>query len=125
MGSTQVQKIDLPKNTEFVFYSFSKPFGVRNIRTGWIFTRQPDTRLQALTHSAKYYNYYANSVSEAIIANFDIDYVYQQLRFTQELVCARYGFEPSDSVWLAQTTDKRYEKFVRNKVARLCLAPCY
>lgn len=125
VGSTQVQKIDLPKNVEFAFYSFSKPFGVRNVRTGWIFTRQPDDRLQALTHSAKYYNYYANSVSEAIIANFDIDYVYRQLRFTQELVCARYGFEPSDSVWLAQTTDQRYKKFVRNKVARLCLAPCY
>lgn len=125
VGSTSVQRLDVAENCERVFYSFSKPFGVRNVRTGWMFTRTPDQRLEALTHSAKYYNYYANAVSEAIMSHFDIDYVYQSLRAKQESVCARYGFEPSDSVWLAQTTDKRYEKFIRDKVARLCLAPCY
>lgn len=125
VGSTSVQRLDVSANCERVFYSFSKPFGVRNVRTGWMFTRTPDQRLEALTHSAKYYNYYANAVSEAIISNFDIDYVHRTLKSSQKKVCDSYGFEPSDSVWLALTTDQRYSKFIRDKVARLCLAPCF
>ena len=125
VGSTKVKRIELPKNTEYVFYSLSKPFGVRNVRTGWIFTRQPDERLDALTHSAKYYNYYANSVAEKIISHFDIDYVYNKLSKKQKDVCNEYNFVPSDSVWLATTDSPAYDKFKRGNVNRLCLAPCY
>lgn len=125
VGSTQAQRIQLPKNTEYVFYSLSKPFGIRNVRTGWIFTRQPDERLDALTHSAKYYNYYANTIAEQVISQFDIEYVWRTLRDKQQRVCEQYNFKPSDSVWLATTEDATYEKFSRNGVSRLCLAPCY
>tara|TARA_B100001057_G_C22859867_1_gene954057 strand:+ start:1450 stop:2205 length:756 start_codon:yes stop_codon:yes gene_type:complete len=125
VGSTAVKKIELPKNVEYVFYSFSKPFGVRNVRTGWIFTRNPDTRLDAITNSAKYYNYYANSVAETIINKFDIDYVWNALKDKQIDVCNTYGFTPSDSVWLATTNNPAYDKFKRGDVNRLCLAPCY
>jgi len=123
VGSTKVNKIE--HDAEIVFYSLSKGFGVRNIRTGWIFTREPDPKLEALTHSAKYYNYFAHAVAETIISNFDIDYVYNQLQSKQQSICSEYGFTPSDSVWIATTTDVRYEKFMRDKVARLCLAPCF
>lgn len=125
VGSTQIKRIDIPKNTEFVFYSFSKPFGVRNIRTGWIFTRTPDERLDAITNSAKYYNYYANSIAEEIMKNFDIDFVWNKLKDKQKSVCETYGFTPSDSVWLATTENAAYDKFKRGSVNRLCLAPCY
>jgi len=123
VGSTKVHKIE--HDSEIVFFSLSKGFGVRNIRTGWIFTRKPDQKLEALTHSAKYYNYFAHTVAETIISNFDIDYVYNELSPKQQQVCSEYGFTPSDSVWLALTTDERYSKFIRDKVARLCLAPCF
>ena len=125
VGSTEVKKIQLPKNVEYVFYSLSKPFGVRNVRTGWIFTRNPDTRLDAITNSAKYYNYYANSVAETIINTFDIDYVWRSLKAKQLDVCSTYNFTPSDSVWLATTNNPAYDKFKRGDVNRLCLAPCY
>lgn len=125
VGSTQIQKINLPKNVEYVFYSLSKPFGVRNVRTGWIFTREVDERLNAITNSAKYYNYYANSVAETIINKFDIDYVWRTLSSKQKDVCEEYGFTPSDSVWLATTDNPAYDKFKRGDVNRLCLAPCY
>lgn len=123
VGSTKVHKIE--HDSEIVLFSLSKGFGVRNVRTGWIFTREPDHKLEALTHSAKYYNYFAHAVAETIISNFDIDYVYNQLNPKQKEVCNEYGFEASDSVWIATTTDVRYEKFMRDKVARLCLAPCF
>lgn len=123
VGSTKVKKIEITPNIEYVFYSLSKPFGIRNIRTGWYFTRQPDKKLQALTFVAKYYNYYALDVAEALINNFDIDHVYQRLNHKQFKICEQLDLTPSDSVWLANTTDDEYKKFRRqSNIARICLA---
>lgn len=126
IGSTTVQKIDIPKNVEFVFYSLSKSFGVSNLRTGWLFCRNADSKLEALTYSAKYYNYFAHEVSEKIISNFDIDFVHKTLYNKQKEVCYALELHPSDSVWLATTTDKEYSKFRRHgDVARICLSGVY
>ena len=62
---------------------------------------------------------------EKIIANFDIDYVYNQLNKKQTKICEKFNFTPSDSVWLATTDNSAYDKFKRGERARLCLAPCY
>ncbi len=126
VGSTTVKKIEIGKNVEYVFYSLSKSFGVRNIRTGWIFTRKLDKKLEDLVYGAKYYNYFANTVAENIITNFDIDYIHKQLDNQQQLVCKKLDLTPSDSVWLATTTDVEYKKFRRkDNIARICLAGVY
>lgn len=125
LGSTKIRKIQVPDNVEYVFYSLSKPFGVRNVRTGWIFTKEKDNRLDALINGAKYYNYFANQVAEKIITNFDIEYVWRKLESKQHYICKQFGFIPSDSVWIATTDDPAYDKFKRGTVNRLCLAPCY
>jgi len=126
VGSTRVQRIEIDKNVEYVFYSLSKSFGVRNIRTGWLFTRKQDLRLEALTHNAKYYNYFANDVSESIINNFDIDYIHSKLYKDQLDICSQLNLTPSDSVWLATTQDDEYKKFRRQgNTARICLAGVY
>ena len=126
VGSTAVQKIELHNGVEKLFFSLSKPFGIRNVRTGWYFSRTPDAKREALTHSAKYYNYYAHAVAEHIINNFDIDYVHQTLYNKQKNICEQLNFVPSDSVWLATTTDKEYAKFMRDgETARICLAGVY
>lgn len=126
VGSTAVKKINIHKNVEFVFYSLSKSFGVRNIRTGWIFTRKLDKKLEDLTYGAKYYNYFANTVAETIINNFDIDYIHKQLDNQQRSVCKKLDLTPSDSVWLATTTNAEYSKFRRkDNIARICLAGVY
>lgn len=122
VGSTEIRKIELHNQVEHVFYSLSKPFGIRNVRTGWLFTRKRDKRLTALTSAAKYYNYYAHDVAEKIINNFDIDYVYNQLRPKQLRVCNQLDLTPSNSVWLATTQDPKYKKFFRGEKARICLA---
>ena len=57
--------------------------------------------------------------------NFDIDYVWNQLKEKQKNICEKYDFIPSDSVWLATTDNPTYDKFKRGDRARLCLAPCY
>lgn len=126
VGSTKIKKLDLPSNVEYVFYSLSKSFGVRNVRTGWMFTRKKDLKLDALTYNAKYYNYYALQVSEAIIKYFNIDYVHSVYQDQQAHVCQKLNIVASNSVWIATSTDPIYEQFRRNlHNARLCLAGVY
>lgn len=126
VGSTRINKIEINKNVDFVFYSLSKSFGVRNIRTGWFFSRKPDKKLEDLIHSAKYYNYYAVDVAEKIINNFDIDFVHSKLYKQQTEICNKLELLPSDSVWLATSEKEEYAKFRRkNNVARICLTGVY
>jgi hypothetical protein len=126
VGSTKVKTIEISSNVEHAFYSLSKSFGVGNIRTGWYFSRRPDPKLESLIYSAKYYNYFAHNIAETIISKFDIDYIYNTLNIEQKRVCDALGFVPSDSVWLACTTQDEYKKFRRYKdIARICLAGVY
>ena len=125
VGSTETKPIEI-KNVERAFYSLSKPFGIRNIRTGWYFTKTEDIRLKNLTESAKYYNYYAHDVAEKIIDTFKLEYVHNMLNTQQQKVCNDLGLTPSDSVWLATSTKEEYSKFRRQKdTARICLAGVY
>jgi hypothetical protein len=126
VGSTELRYIDVPKNVEKVFYSLSKPFGIHNIRTGWLFTRRPDIKLHSLNYDAGYYNYYANQLSEAIFNNFSIDYCYHAWKKRQLEVCEEYNLTPSDCVWLATSTDEKYKDYRRNdKVARICISDLF
>jgi hypothetical protein len=125
VGSTSLHTIS-NRNVERAFFSLSKPFGVRNIRTGWYFTKQLDQKLEDLVGSAKYYNYYASDVAEAIIENFAIDYVYNKLHNQQRTYCELLDLTPSDSVWLGTGTQEEYAKFRRQgNIARVCLAGLY
>ena len=126
VGSTAVRKIDIQPNVEYVFYSLSKSFGVRNVRTGWFFSRRADHKLDDLIFGAKYYNYIAHDIAEAIIGKFPIDYVYSRLNEQQHEVCQELALLPSDSAWLATTYHGDYSKFRRqDTLARICLAPIY
>ena len=126
VGSTKIKKIEINSNVEFLFYSLSKSFGVSNLRTGWLFTKYLDKKLDSLINSAKYYNYFAHNVAETIINNFDIDYIHRTLEDQQKLVCDKLDLKPSDSVWLATTDSVEYSKFRRkDNIARICLAGVY
>ena len=100
IGSADVKKIDIKDNIEVVFFSLSKCFGLRNIRTGWFFSRKKIPYLHTLIYNAKYYNYYSHKVAEAVIDNFSVDYVYNKLRPYQINICESLNIKPSDVVWL-------------------------
>lgn len=126
IGSTKIKKINISSNIEFVFFSLSKSFGVSNIRTGWLFTKYEDQKLNDLVYNAKYYNYYANYISEEIIKSFSLDHIYKRLNNKQREICETLNLIPSDSVWLATTDDIDYKKFRRNSnTARICLSGVY
>jgi hypothetical protein len=126
VGSTKIKKIPVTDNIEYVFYSLSKSFGVSNIRTGWLFTKKPDSKLDSLIYQAKYYNYFAHNISECIINNFDIDYIYTKLENQQKSLCNKLDLIPSDSVWLATSNSNDYAKYRRkDNIARICLSGVY
>jgi len=122
VGSTKIKKINIRDNVQKVFFSLSKCFGLRNLRTGWYFSKTPDKKLELIIGSAKYYNYYAQAIAEHFINNYSIDIVYNTLRPVQEYVCEILNLTPSDVVWLATTTDPAFEKFKRGDVCRVCIA---
>lgn len=125
VGSAVPERVS-NSNVERAFFSLSKPFGIRNLRTGWYFTREPDQKLEDLIFGAKYYNYHAVAVAEAIIADFAIDYVHKKLHNQQLDICEKLGFKPSSSVWLATSEDEDYAKFKRaGNPARICLSELY
>ena len=122
IGSCPIQKIQMTKNIEKVFFSLSKGFGISNIRTGWYFTRRPDVKLHELHVNAMYYNYCATQYAEHIIKTYSLDYVHNRLKDIQLEVCNENNLTPSDCVWLATSSDYKYEKYMRNKdIARLCI----
>ena len=122
IGSAKPQKIEIGPNVEFVFFSFSKCFGLKNIRTGWLFSRKSMPRLEALTLKYRYYNYYAHQVAEKIIDNFKIDYVYNKLKDDQIEVCKEMNLEPSDVIWIATTNNSEWNDYKRANKNRICIS---
>jgi hypothetical protein len=125
VGTTAVRQIELTDNVHTVFYGLSKPFGINGIRTGWLFTRKRDDKLHNLIYNNNYYNYYSTAVAESIIENFSIDFIHKKFYNKQKEICEQFKLTPSDSVFLATTTDEEYKDYVRKDVARLCLAEYY
>jgi len=124
VGSTKIQHIK--HDADVAFFSLSKSFGLRNIRTGWYFSRKPDRKLQDLIYGAKYYNYFAAEIAERVIQQFDIDYIHSKLAPQQTEICQILDFTPSDSVWLATTTSDEFQRWRRQgTMARICLTGLY
>jgi hypothetical protein len=121
VGTTKPQFIPMAESIETVFYSLSKPFGLKNLRTGWYFTRRPDVKLYNLHIKSNYYNYFSHQIAELVIEHFTIDYVYDRMRKIQLDVCDKMNLIPSDSVWLATSDDNIYDSFKRGNTNRLCI----
>ena len=105
-----------------MFFSLSKCFGLRNIRTGWLFTRKNFDKLKLLINSAKYYNYYAHDISERLINKFDISYVPNKLMALQKNICKQNNLNTSDVVWLATSSNKYYDHLRRGNQNRVCIS---
>ena len=114
-------KISVPDNVEKVFFSLSKCFGLRNYRIGYYWSRTPDLQLERLIKSAKYYNYHSMALGEAIIRKIGPTNVNTWLKKYQDKLCDELDLVPSDSVWLATTTNKDYDKFKKGNINRISL----
>jgi len=125
VSSTNIHKIDVPQNTEQVFFSFSKGFGLVGQRLGLVYTKKPHKSLHTLKEFENW-NYNGPKIMELIMSNYDVDTMWKQHRDWQLRMCKKYSLIPSDCFFLATTGDPYYKRRRRmkyNPAARLCLTP--
>ena len=125
IGSTNIQKIDIPKNTEQVFFSFSKGFGVIGQRLGLVYTKEEHPTLARLKRLENW-NYNGVRTINLLMHNFTVDEMWERNREKQIKICNEYGFKPSDCFFLATTRDPYYLERRRmrwNDNARICITP--
>jgi hypothetical protein len=125
VSSTDIQRINLPLNTEQVFFSFSKGFGLIGQRLGLVYTKKPHKSLHTLKEFENW-NYGSVKTMELIMSNFAVDDMWKTHRAWQLAECESYDFEPSDCFFLATTEDPYYKMRRRmrfNRAARICLTP--
>jgi hypothetical protein len=127
ISSTDIQRIDVPLNTEQVFFSFSKGFGLVGQRLGLVYTKEPHLTLQTLKRFENW-NYSGVKTIDLIMANFTVDEMWNRHKDLQEVICEEYEFEPSDCFFLATTRDSYYKRRRRmkwNDNARICITPFF
>jgi hypothetical protein len=125
IGTTKKNKIDITPNIKAIAFSFSKGFSVNLFRTGFLFSRDPIPALDVWL-GFNYYNYASMNVADKIMDNFAVDYIYNKFRPTQLEICEENDLNPSDCVFLATSTDSKYDHYKRGDgTNRLCLAREY
>ena len=113
--------IKVPKNTEQVMFSFSKGFGLIGQRCGLVYTKEPHPTLEPL-NSVECFNYASSKIMKAMMNNFTVDEMYNKYKDIQKEVCDKYDLIPSDTYFVATSTDPFYKKLRRNEnTARLCI----
>ena len=125
IGSTNIQRIDIPEGTEQVFFSFSKGFGLVGQRLGLVYTKEEHPTL-ALLKRLENWNYNGVKTMQMIMNNFKVDEMWKRNREKQIKICKEYGFKPSDCFFLATTKDSKYKERRRmrwNNDARICITP--
>ena len=127
ISSTDKQTINVPQNTEQVFFSFSKGFGLIGQRLGLVYTKEPHKSLHILK-GFENWNYTGPKVIDYVMSNYKVDTMWNRHREKQIDICNDYGFEPSDCFFLAITRDKYYRRRRRMKYndnARICITSLF
>lgn len=119
--TTKPREIQLTPQVEKVFFSFSKSHGLNSAGAGFCFSRSEWPLLQPLINVG-YLRSNPLRVAEIIIKNFAADEVYETLRPHQLNLCEKYGWNPSDSVLLATSSDPSFDFLKRaDGTNRLCI----
>ena len=123
IGSTSKTKISVPKNTEQIFFSFSKGWGLVGTRCGLVFTKKPHKSLR-LMKKVEGWNYTGVDICIKICETFDIDTIYNLYKDRQKPFCDGIdNIEPSDCFYIANSTSDVYKSRMRDgKNARLCIS---
>lgn len=127
VSATKKQRIEIPKTTEQVFFSFSKGFGLVGQRLGLVYTKQPHPTLHRLREFENW-NYTGVRTMRLIMTNFAVDEMWNRHHERQLEICREYDFTPSSVFYLATTSDRYYTRRRRmrwNDSARICLTPLF
>ena len=127
ISSTNKQRINVPKNTEQVFFSFSKGFGLVGERLGLVYTKEPHATLHLLKEFENW-NYTGVRTMQLIMENFAVDEMWNKHRDKQLQICKDYDLTPSDCFYIATSRDKFWTRRRRmrwNDTARICIASLF
>lgn len=125
VGTTSIQKIKVPRNTEQTFFSFTKPFGLVGQRLGLVYTKEPHKSLHPLKQFENW-NYSGVRTIQMLMEKFAVDEMWNRFKDKQNSICRKYNFKPSDVFFLATTKDLYYKRRRRmkwNDDARICITP--
>lgn len=121
VSASRKHDIKIPKNTEQVFFSFSKGFGIVGQRCGIMYSKIQHAVLHPLK-LVECYNYTSIHIINKLISNFTVDQMYNNGSKYQHKLCDTHNLTPSDTYFIANSEDPYYKKRRRNKItARLCL----
>lgn len=107
LGSTRKLKVKIPKNTEQVWFSFSKGWGLIGQRSGLVFSKEPHKSLDIMKN-VEAWNYTSVEICIKIVENYDIDTTHNMLRAMQLEICKKYNLIPSDCFYVATSADEKY-----------------
>lgn len=116
IGSTNKQKITIPKSTEQVWFSFSKGWGLVGQRMGIVFSKKPHKSLEPMKR-VEAWNYTSVEIAHAILENFNIDTVYNLYKPLQEKICNEMQLTPADCFFIANSNDEIYK--IRRRVGNI------
>jgi len=121
LGATAIHKINIPVNTEQVMFSFSKGWGLIGQRCGILYTRDPHPTLEPLK-KVECYHYASAQIMKTIMENYQVDEMYKRFKSTQKQLCDDLELQPSDTYFIATSTDDYYEiRRRKSNIARLSL----
>lgn len=122
IGSTKKQEIFVPKNTEQIWFSFSKGWGLIGQRAGLVFSKHPHKSLEPMKR-VEAWNYTSVEIAIKILENFDVDTSYNMFRNLQLDICKENDLVPSNCFFIANSTDEKYAARRRvGNIARLDLS---
>ena len=126
LGSTRKFQMPLPKNTEQIWFSFSKGWGLVGQRIGLVFTKQPHVSLSK-TKAVGIWNYTSVETAIKMLENFSIDDIPNMLKPLQQEICEKLSMEPSDCFFIGTTNNPIFDLRKRSTdlPARINLAYCY
>lgn len=127
VGSTNIQKINVLKNTEQVFFDFTKGFGKVVQGVGLVYTKQPHATLEKLK-KLENWNYIGVKIIDLLISNFTVDEMWNKHKDTQIKICNDYDIKPADCFYMATSRREDYKNYrlMRwNDTARICITSLF
>lgn len=120
LGSVDIKHIKYKENINYVYVGLSKMFGLSELRIGYVFTKSPNIPLGTLLRN-NYFNLNNIKITNELIENFSLDYIYKKYRNKQIKICSENNLIPSDVVYIATSSDEKYKFWKRDKTNRLCI----
>lgn len=124
VGTTAAYQLVITPNTEQVFWSGSKPFGLGNFRTGYRFARNKDI-LQEQLKDTGYFNLLGIDILSTSLSPYSVTELHSKFYNQYVDICDRNNLTPSDSYLLASTTSdvcahlKREDGTIRIPIGKL------